>query len=126
MAAGSRQQSRFLALMQDWGRTTELVNMANNAEGSGQEQFEKTLDSLTVKITNLKNAWDTFIMGLANNSIITGVVDTIKTIIDGINKAIDVISGGNGIVKSLASLGAAFAIFKIGKTLFNSFLGNIG
>jgi hypothetical protein len=37
MAAGSRQQSRFLALMQNYNRTVELTNMAYNSAGSGQE-----------------------------------------------------------------------------------------
>lgn len=126
MAAGSRQQSRFLALMQDWDRTKELVNMAENAEGSGQEQFEKTLESLAVKITNLKNAWDTFIMGLTNNSIIKGAVDTLKTIIDGINNVINIVSGGKGLLKSVVSLGAAFGIFKGGAAIFKSMFQGLG
>jgi hypothetical protein len=50
MAAGSRQQSRFLALMQNYERTVSLTEMAYNSAGSGQEQFEKTLDSLDAKI----------------------------------------------------------------------------
>jgi hypothetical protein len=33
MAAGSRQQSRFIAMMSDYARTTELVNAANNSVG---------------------------------------------------------------------------------------------
>jgi hypothetical protein len=34
MAAGSRQQSRFIAMMSDYGRTTELVNEAQNSAGA--------------------------------------------------------------------------------------------
>jgi TP901 family phage tail tape measure protein len=34
IAAGSRQQSRFIAMMQDYGRTQELVNAANNSAGA--------------------------------------------------------------------------------------------
>jgi TP901 family phage tail tape measure protein len=33
-AAGSRQQSRFIAMMQDYGRTMELVDAAYNSSGS--------------------------------------------------------------------------------------------
>ena len=40
MAAGSRQQSRFLAMMSNYGRTIELVDVANNSAGAGTEQFE--------------------------------------------------------------------------------------
>jgi TP901 family phage tail tape measure protein len=49
-AAGSRQQSRFIAMMSNYGRTVELVNAANNSAGAGQEQFNKTLESLDAKL----------------------------------------------------------------------------
>jgi hypothetical protein len=34
MAAGSRQQSRFIAMMQDYDRTMQLVNAAYNSSGA--------------------------------------------------------------------------------------------
>jgi hypothetical protein len=34
MAAGSRQQSRFIAMMQDYDRTIELVNAAYSSSGA--------------------------------------------------------------------------------------------
>jgi TP901 family phage tail tape measure protein len=46
MGAGSRQQSRFISLLQDFGRTQELIAAANDSECAAQKQFEKTLDSL--------------------------------------------------------------------------------
>ena len=61
MAAGSRQQSRFLAMMGDYDRTMELVSAANNSAGASQKQFEKTLDSMESKLAKLKNAWDEFV-----------------------------------------------------------------
>lgn len=111
-AAGSRQQSRFIAMMSDYGRTQELVSAAYNSAGASQEQFEKTLDSLNAKLTKLKNAWDQFAMGLANNEFIKGVVDVLTFLLNTLNSIIDTISGGNGIIKSLTSLGIAFSVFK--------------
>ena len=49
-AAGSRQQSRFLAMMGNYARTMEHVNAANNSAGASQEQFNKTLESLDAKL----------------------------------------------------------------------------
>jgi hypothetical protein len=34
MAAGSRQQSRFIAMMSDYERTVELVDEAQNSSGA--------------------------------------------------------------------------------------------
>ena len=55
MAAGSRQQSRFIAMMSDYGRSVELIDAANNSAGASQKQFEKTTDSLASKLNKLKN-----------------------------------------------------------------------
>ena len=114
-AAGSRQQSRFIAMMSDYGRTQELVSAAYNSTGASQEQFEKTLDSLEAKLTKLENAWDQFAMGLANNEFIKGAIDVLTELLNTINSVIDGISGGNGLAKSVLSLGFAFSAFKLGK-----------
>lgn len=116
-AAGSRQQSRFIAMMSDYSRTQELVSAAYNSTGASQEQFEKTLDSLNTKLTKLKNAWDQFAMGLANNEVIKVVTDVLTGLLNIINSIIDGISGGNGLAKSVLSLIAAFTTFKIGKSI---------
>lgn len=123
-AAGSRQQSRFLAMMSNYDRTMELVDAAYNSAGSSQEQFDKTLESLESKLNKLKNAWDQFTMGLANDEAIKFCVDALTKILETINSIIDGISGGNGLVKSITSLGMAFGAFKIGKTLLGE--GGIG
>lgn len=121
-AAGSRQQSRFIAIMQDYAKTTELVNAAYNSTGSGQKQFEKTLDSLASKLTKLKNAWDQFTMGLANNEIIGAAVMLLTGLLTAINGIIDGISGGNGLIKSVVTLGAAFAGLKAGGAIIDKIL----
>jgi TP901 family phage tail tape measure protein len=121
-AAGSRQQSRFIAIMQDYAKTTELVNAAYNSTGSGQKQFEKTLDSLASKLTKLKNAWDQFTMGFANNEIIGAAVTLLTGLLTAINGIIDGISGGNGLIKSVVTLGAAFAGLKAGGAIIDKIL----
>lgn len=121
-AAGSRQQSRFIAIMQDYAKTTELVNAAYDSTGSGQRQFEKTLDSLAAKLTKLKNAWDQFTMGLANNEIIGVAVTLLTDLLTAINGIIDGISGGNGLIKSVVTLGAAFAGLKAGGAIIDKIL----
>ena len=116
MAAGSRQQSRFIALMQDYGRMTELVGEANNAAGASQKQFEKTLESFQTKVERLKNAWDTFLMGIANSDIIKGVIDILTKLVSVLNK---VLEGTSGIGKSIASIGMVIGTGLLGKGIFS-------
>ena len=130
-AAGSRQQSRFLAMMSDYDRTMELVDAAYDSAGSGQAQFEKTLDSMQAKLTELKNAWDQFVMGLANNEILKTGVDILTSILSTINDIISAVSGGNGLVKAITSLGASFLTLRTGAKIFGEkgkgggFIGSI-
>lgn len=116
-AAGSRQQSRFLAMMGNYERTMELVTAANNSAGASQKQFDKTLESLDAKLQKLKNAWDTFTMGLANNELIKAGVDLLTKLLETANDLTDDLGGTIG---SIAKLGITLAALKAGKNIFNS------
>ena len=128
MAAGSRQQSRFIAMMSNYDRTVELVNAAYNSAGSSQEQFEKTTESLESKINRLHNAWQEFTMNLSNSAIIKGVVDILTGLLNIINKIVTVGDTMNNSVASFAlTLGMVIKIFnslgkaydKYGDKIFN-------
>ena len=121
VAAGSRQQSRFLAMMSNYDRTMELVNAAYNSTGASQEQFEKTTDSLQAKLNKLSNAWNEFTMGLANNKLIKLGIDILTQFLTALNNLTDVLGEGtSGILKFIA----AFGLFRGGKALFNNLLGS--
>lgn len=128
MAAGSRQQSRFIAMMSNYDRTVELVNAAYNSAGSSQEQFEKTTESLESKINRLHNAWQEFTMNLSNSAIIKGAVDLLTGFLNIINKIITVGDTMNNsvasfaltlgmVIKTFTSLGKAYD--KYGDKVFN-------
>ena len=121
-AAGSRQQSRFIAMMSDYGRTMELVSAANNSAGASQRQFDKTQESLEAKLQKLKNAWDQFTMGIANSDLIKGGVDMLTKILNIVNTLIDKLSGGSGLIKGVLSLGAAFMGLSAGESALNGIL----
>ena len=116
-AAGSRQQSRFIAMMSNYDRTMELVTAANNSAGASQKQFNKTLESLDAKLQRLKNAWDTFVMGLANNELIKVGVDLLTKFLETINDLTDDLGDTVG---SIAKLGITIAGLNIGKSIFNN------
>ena len=109
-AAGSRQQSRFIALMSDYARTQELVGEAYNSNGAAAEQFAKTQESLESKLARLTNAWHEFTMGIANSTVIKAGVDLLTKILNIVN---EITSGfgklqgtAGGVVTSILKLGA--------------------
>jgi hypothetical protein len=92
--------------------------MAYNSAGSGQEQFDKTLESLEAKLNKFKDSWDTFIMGLANSDVIKGFIDVGTGILDILNKIINAVSGEKGIIKSISSMFVSIGAFKVGRSIF--------
>lgn len=118
IAAGSRQQSRFIAMMQNYSHTMELVDAANNAAGASQQQYEKTLESLESKLARLKNAWNEFALTLANSDLIKGTVDALNWLLTTVNK----LTGDSG----LAKLGVLVGTFGGGGKLVSKLFGKKG
>ena len=122
MAAGSRQQSRFLAMMGNYDRTMELVDAAYSSAGASQQQFEKTLDSLDAKLQQLHNSWDSFLLGLADDSLIKGAVDLTTGFVDTLNNLTKGLDGAGGSLVKFAGAAAALSVGKVGFTsLFEGF-----
>lgn len=123
VAAGSRQQSRFIAMMSDYERTMQLVTAANESAGASQKQFEKTIESLESKLNRLTNAWQQFTMGLANNQVIKWGVDTLTTFLNLLN-GITEWSGHNGLgglITGFNKLAVTMIGLKAGQLVFDSF-----
>lgn len=89
IAAGSRQQSRFIAMMDNYERTLELVDIAQNSNGASAEQFSKTLDSLETKINNIKSSFEEFIGTIVGSEIVKDVLSGANTILQVINDIAD-------------------------------------
>lgn len=103
-------------MLSDYDRTMELVNAAYDSAGSSQRQFEKTTESLESKLNRLKNAWDSFTMGLANNTVIKAGVDILTGILTVVNNITDAFGTSVG---SILKFGIAIAGLAAGKKGFN-------
>lgn len=77
IAAGSRQQSRFIAMMDNYSRTIELVDVAQGSAGKSSEQFAKYQDTLEYKINQLNNSWEQLRVNFMNSDFFKGVVDLV-------------------------------------------------
>ncbi len=121
-AAGSRQQSRFIALLSNNARLTELVTAANNAAGASNEQYTKTLESMQTSLTRLSNAWDTFTTRLADNDILKASVDALTWILTQINNLVEKageLSGSIGeITTSVLLMVGAFKLVRRVQSVF--------
>lgn len=118
VAAGSRQQSRFLAMMNDFDRTLELIEESQNSGGAAAEQYAIYQDSAAAATARLTAAWEEFYTKIVNSEQIIWVLDRLKDLVEIMTKVGPVVSA---IGASLAALGGQ-AILKglipsIGKSL---------
>lgn len=101
--AGTRQQSRFVSLMQNWDRALELTAASENSAGAAARMHQAAMEGLDASLNNLTNAWQKLISNLANG-------DSFKWLIDALAGIVKWFSDGNTLLK----------VFTIGITLFNA------
>lgn len=93
-AAGARQQSRFIALMDDWGRTEELQSIAINSAGTGARQLALALDSIETKTSQLKATWQSFYAEFINSQAIKDAIGLANDLLDVFAKIVKIPSIG--------------------------------
>ena len=84
--AGNRQQSRFIALMDNYDRAMELVDISQNASGESARQLRAYNEGLEASFTRLSNAWQQFATNIADSSTIKGIIDLFSSFIELLNK----------------------------------------
>lgn len=119
--AGTRQQSRLIAMMNDFDRTLQLVQTSQESAGATNEQHAEYMKGMEAAMTNLQNAWQKFITTITESEVIVGVV---RTIGDGLNWVSDVLNKFGPIVKNtvigVAALVAVLKAYKIIQGLVNT------
>lgn len=85
IVAGTRQQSRFITLMQNWDRVLELAAESENSAGMQALMHAKAMESVESKTQQLNVAWQEFVSNLTDSSVIKGVISTLTSLLNTIN-----------------------------------------
>ena len=86
VAAGSRQQSRFLALMNNYDRTLDLVAESQNSAGAAAQQYAVYQDSAAAATARLTAAWEEFYAKIVNSETIIFVIDSLTKLVETMSK----------------------------------------
>lgn len=84
--AGNLQSNRFLALVSNIDEYKKALEVANDSEGTGTLQFNKTLDNIETRLTKLKTAWQLFYTDSGIEKAIKNVITGLTNILNGLNK----------------------------------------
>ena len=85
-AAGSRQQSRFIAMIEDYDRTLELMNETQNSAGTGAEQLARSQESLETAVNKLKSSWQELYTNYLSTGIIKNLINVANAHLNWLNR----------------------------------------
>lgn len=125
--AGNRQQSRFLALVSNGKELRQNLEVAENSEGTGSLQVEKTLEGLEAKINRVQTAWQEFYTTIGIENIWKNFLDGATQVLNTLNSLpkafgkipIVAINAIITIINTIKTVGLT-ALSGISRTLVNS------
>lgn len=108
--SGTRQQNRFLALLEGYNRTLELTAVAANSAGTAVEKFNNSYkESLEAKTNILQASFESMIMNSDMSEVYGGILDATTALVNLINKT-NALKGAMG---ALAVTGVTKAFLSI-------------
>lgn len=80
--AGTRQQSRLIAMLQDFDRTQQLVNISMNSAGATAAQHRKYMQGLEAATTQLTTAYQRLITTFTNSDFAISAVNGLTSALE--------------------------------------------
>ena len=109
--AGTRMTNMFTTLMEGIGedggaKFEELLGLAGDSEGITESKYQVIAQGLAASFDTLRSSWDQLVAGLESNDVLTGSIDFISGLIQGIT-ALNGVLGGS--LSAILAVGAAVA-----------------
>lgn len=84
--SGTRQQNRFIALMEGYGKVLELTEVAANSAGTALEKFNNSYkNSLEAKQNDLQASFESMVINSDMDEVYSSILEATKALIDFIN-----------------------------------------
>ena len=94
LIAGTRQQSVFAAIMNNFDTVDKVIETSVNSTGSAVAENEKYLDSITGKLDLLKSSYEALSSSIINSDAYKFGIDLLRGVLDLLNEIASVSSGG--------------------------------
>jgi TP901 family phage tail tape measure protein len=105
--AGTRQQSRLLAVMQNFDRTMQLVDISTESAGATLAQHAKYAGGMEAANAQLQTSFQQIITSLVNSEVVIGVIKLLAGLLEGLSKIAGVLAF---VVLGLATV---FGVYKL-------------
>lgn len=107
--AGTRQQEKFIVLMENYGSALKYAETAANSAGTANEKYGAWLEGIDGKLNALKATFEELSMSVLNSELITDTFEFITWLLEALSGLVDAIGGLNTILYTTVAI---FAILK--------------
>lgn len=118
--AGQRQYNNLIALFDNWGRYTELVNVSMDSQGTLMEKNARYMDSLGAKMQQLGAAGEKVKDSLINEEDMKGLISGATNVVNILGSFIQSIGGARGALLSFGSIAISVFSGVISKEINNA------
>jgi len=109
--SGTRQQERFLTLMENYGKATEYASVAANSAGTALEKYNNSyLKSVEAAQDRATASFENFSNTILNSDLVAGTFNTGSGLLDFLTKVIDF---GDGAIVKIGLLIAAVKVLDV-------------
>lgn len=115
--AGQRQMNNLVALFDNWGQYSDMLNVSLEAQGTLDEKNARYLESVQAHLNTLRSTWQDLYSTLLNTDEINAGIDTVTNFVSMFDSFLESFGGG---IKSVSAFGTMVAfVFRdqIGKAL---------
>ncbi len=103
--AGTRQQSRLIAMMTDYERVVELQQISERSAGATLAQMETYLEGMDAALNKVSVAWEKIVTSLTDNEVIINLVNMFAALLNGVGEFLSTTSGTLITIGAIATIG---------------------
>lgn len=103
--AGTRQQSRLIAMMTDYERVVELQQISERSAGATLAQMETYLEGMDAALNRVSVAWEKIVTSLTDNEVIINLVNMFAALLNGVGEFLSTTSGTLITIGAIATIG---------------------
>lgn len=109
--AGTRQQEKFIVLMDNYAKAQEYASTATNSAGTATEKYGAYLESVDGKMATLKATYEEFSLSVLNSDWVVMGIQAMTSFVEVLNS---IAQFGDGAVIAILAIAAALAVAQAG------------
>ncbi len=117
--AGTRQQSRLIAMMDDYERVIELQQVSQRASGATMAQMATYTEGMEAALNKVNVAWEKIVTSFVDSDFIVSIITGFSNILETVNKILSVGPAMIATITTLSLMGANILLKKTQEWVIN-------